>query len=358
MREFLLREAGSMSASGLIALMVVIAVLLIGTLVLSAYAIVVRVRHGTRTRKMKELGERWRDPVLSAVGDPSLVPSVQELVEDDDAIHFLSFVIEYARRVRGEERGVLRELVKPYLPRMVERLHARRTEMRAWAVQTLGTLGLPEYQDEVVAALDDPSPLVAMVAARALAREETPEHAGAVLARLHRFTDWNRQFLAAMLASIGPSASEALRVGLANEDSPPATRAVMAEALRLQGDFVAGDIAANIVGTTQNRELLASTLRLLAAVGRPAHAAIIRPHCSSDDAVVRSQAFRALGPLGSDADVSMLVGAMDDPSPWPALYAARGARDAGGKDLLIAMVDSGHPSAALAEQVLSEEGGQ
>jgi hypothetical protein len=346
-----------LGGAALIALMVVIGVLSVGALILSAYAIAMRSLHLARDRESSELTERWRDPVLSAVADPGLIPSVQQLVTEDDAVHFLSFVIEYARRVRGEERAVLRELARPFLPHMAERVQSRRTEMRAWAVQMLGTLGLPEYGDEVVGALDDPSPLVAMVAARALSRDDTPQYAGEVLARLDRFTGWNRLFLAAMLAAIGPDVSEALRSTLADEDSSPWSRAVMAEALCLQGDFLAGDIAAAIIASANDRDLLASALRLLAAVGRPEHAAAIRPHCKSADAVVRAQALRALGPLGDTGDVPLLIDAMDDAGPWPALYAARGARDAGGKHVLAGMVHSGHARAALAEQVLAEDGG-
>ena len=347
-----------MSETGLIALMAVIGVLVVGTLALSAYAVIMRFVHAADAKAAEQFNERWRDPLLGAVANPDLVPSVQALVRDEDAIRFLGFVIEYARRLRGQEKGVLKDMAKPFLPRMAERVHARRVEMRAWAVQTLGTLGLPEYADEVVAALDDPSPLVAMVAARALARAETPQYAPAVLERLERFTGWDRHFLASMLAAIGPSASGAFRDGLADEGRAPWIRGVMAEALLQQGDFMAGDIAAEVVRTAHERDLLASALRLVAAVGRPEHVKVIRLHHDSDDAVVRAQALRALGVLGGVDDVQVLVGAMEDLSPWPALYAARGARDAGGRGVLADLVASGHPSAALAEQVLAEEGGR
>lgn len=342
----------------LLVLMIAVGILFLGTVVLSVYAVVMRSVHRAQERQKRQLTERWREPVLSAVADPSTVPSVQALVEEDDAIHFLSFIIQYARRVRGEERRVLRRLARPFLPKMVERMGSHRTEMRAWAVQTLGTLGLPEHADVVVAALDDPSPLVAMVAARALAREETPEYAGAVLARLDRFNDWNRFFLASMLAAMGPEVSASLRDGLADPSGTPATRAVMAEALRLEGDFLAGDAAAAVVRTTTHRDLLVSALRLLAAVGRPEHAVVVRPLCEAEDAVVRAQALHALGSLGNDEDVAALVEAMDDPDPWPALYAARSARDAGGREALRRLVGEGGPTASLARQVLAEEGGE
>jgi HEAT repeat protein len=317
-----------------------------------------RAIHLRRERELSALSERWLKPVLGAVGDPELVPSVQALVDDDEAIRFLDFVIEYARRVRGTERAALRDLARPFLPSVLDRADARRTEMRAWGIQVLGTLGLPEYEEQVVEALDDPSPLVAMIAARALAREETPQYAPAVLARLDRFGEWNRMFLASMLAAMGPDVSEELRRGYADPTVAPGTRAVMAEALLLQGDFLAGDIAAEVVRSEQDRNLLASSLRLLASVGRPEHVDAVRPHCSSDDPVVRAQALRAMGPLGDKEDVPALIEAMDDANPWPALYAARGARDAGGSEALSGMVASGGDRASLAEQVLHEGEGE
>jgi HEAT repeat protein len=345
----------SLGQEGLIALMLVVGVLFVGTLALSTYAVVMRSVHVAQEKETRARTERWRDPVLSAVGDPSLIPSVQTLVGEDDAVSFLSFIIEYARRVRGEERAVLRTLASPFLPRMAERARSHRTEMRAWAIQTLGTLGLPAHEDVVLAALDDPSPLVAMVAARALAREETPQYASAVLARLHRFTEWNRLFLASMLAAMGTEVSASLRAGLSDASGSPSTRAVMAEALRLEGDFAAGDVAAEVVRTADDRELLASVLRLLAAVGRPEHAALVRPLCASPDPILRAQALHALGSLGDDEDVPLLIDAMDDADPWPALYAARGARDAGGRDALRRLIADGDASASLARQVLAEE---
>jgi hypothetical protein len=194
-----------------------------------------------------------------------------------------------------------------------------------------------------------------MVAARALAREETPQYADAVLSRLERFTGWNRLFLASMLAQMGPEVSASLRAGLADASASPAKRAVMAEALRLEGDFASGDVAAEVVKATQDRELLASVLRLLAAVGRPEHAELVRPFCESPDPVVRAQALQALGSLGDDEDVPLLVGAMVDAEPWPALYAARGARDAGGREALRRLIAEGDRGSALAQQVLAEE---
>jgi hypothetical protein len=48
---------------------------------------------------------------------------------------------------------------------------------------------------------------------------------------------------------------------------------------------------------------------------------------------------------------------MDDPSPWAAMHAARGVREAGGERILAEIAESSHPNAELARQILFEEAG-
>jgi hypothetical protein len=337
-------------------LVVVVAALFVVTLVFSFYAIGLRVRHQRRDRVRAEFSERWSAGLLTAIGDPSAANDLMSLVAPEERLDFVGFAVQYARRVRADGRMVLRALVRPYMDLVVARSASPSVEVRARAIQTLGTLGLPEHGARVAAALDDPSPLVAMVAARALALEESPAYAQAVLARLPRFQGWNRRFLASMLAAMGPKVSETLRAGLADPGRDTLSRAVLAEALQIQGDLLAGDVAAEILEGSLDRELLASALRLLREVGRPEHRDAVRALCGAPDEVVRAQALRTLGAVGDQEDVPQLLEAMRDESPWAALNAARGARAAGGAAALGEIAASDDVRAVLAKQVLTEDG--
>lgn len=339
----------------LIVLVVVIAGLFVTTILFSLYAILLRFRHARRDRLWLALSSRWEKPVLSAIVDPDTAPAVHEVVPHEYRLHFVNFVLEYSRRVRGEERITLRQLALPYLDEIAERTKHRDPGVRTRAVQTLGTLGLPKYSGEVLAGLDDPSPLVSMVAARYLARAEFPEFAPVVLQHLEKFEGWNRRFLASMLAAIGAETSPMLRSGLEDDGTPDWLRSVFAEALRMQRDQEAGDLAARVLSDTVSQNLCASLLRLLAEVGRPEHLPVVRELCRSDDVIVRAQALHALGMLSDGSDLETLLGAMSDSSPWAALHAARGVREAGGRSLLVEMVDSEAEHARLAGQVLFEE---
>jgi hypothetical protein len=334
-------------------LMAMVGALFVVTLVCATYALVLRRRNEIRDRRRAHYARMWTDRLIPALMDEAEARSLQESVQDSDRLAFVGFAVQYARRVRGEGRDALVRIVKPFLGPILERAESRRVEVRARAIQTLGTLGLPEHAPRVIAALDDPSPLVAMVAARALATEESPHYATAVLARLHRFTGWNQRFLASMLASMGPGVAPTFRSGLRDASGDPRSRAVLAEALRIQGDLGAGDDAAEVLRSATDSDLLAATLRLLRDIGRPEHVDAVRAHAGSPDPVVRAQALHTLGAVGGHDDLPRLVEGMRDKSPWAALSAARGVLAAGGPEALRQIVTTGDGVGLLARQVLA-----
>jgi HEAT repeat protein len=333
-----------------------VAAVFVSSLVFAAYALLLRYGHDRRQRRWKLLTERWEPVMLQALAesDAQAVQDLRALVDPPHRLHFVRFVLEYARRVKRAESEVLKDLASPYLEPLRERTRSRHAEVRSRAVQTLGTLGLPRYADEVLAALDDPSPVVAMVAARSLCDHGDVSHAEAVIGALHRFEVWNRTFLASMLASIGAPGLEILRETLADGARSPWVRAVAADALASLKDIEAGEIASRVVELEEDRELVVAALRLLTLVGDPEDAAVVRPRTVSPDFVVRCYAHTALGSLGSREDEHMFLDGIEDESPWVALHAARALRSAGGESRLRTLGASDHPGAELARQVLRE----
>jgi hypothetical protein len=328
----------------------------VSSLVFAAYALLLRYGHERRQQRWRVLRDRWEPAVLQALAEPDseAFQDLHALVDPPHRLHFVRFVLEYARRVKRAEADVLKKLAAPYLEPLRERTRSRHAETRSRAVQTLGTLGLPKYANEVLAALEDRSPVVAMVAARSLCDHGDVSHAKAVIGNLERFEVWNRAFLASMLASIGAPGMEILRQALADESKSPWVRAVAAEALASLKDIEAGEIAARVVDLEQDRELLVSSLRLLALVGDPEHAGVVRPRTMAPDFVVRCYAHTALGSLGTSEDAHIFLDGIEDESPWVALHAARALREAGGKHQLRTLGASDHPAAELARQVLRE----
>lgn len=350
-----LLEAWGARDQALAILVGVILALLVLSLVFAGYAVYLRLENVRRERRREALRVRWEEPLLLALADPEAAEALHELVGPGERLDFVRFVQGFARRLKGEELETLRAIAAPYLELVADRLEHPRREVRTRAVQTLGELGLDNWDESVVQALDDESPLVAMVAARALAVEERRDHAPAILRRLGRFRGWREDFLASMLAGMGADGAPALRETLADAGREAWVRGVAARALLLLSDLEAADLAARVVETEDDPDVVRPALRLLAQVGRPEHLPVVRAACASPRPTVRSEALRALGTLAEEDDRPRLLGAMADPSPWVAMNAARGLLAAGGEDVLRDLVESDHPRAPLAAEVLEED---
>jgi HEAT repeat protein len=69
---------------------------------------------------------------------------------------------------------------------------------------------------------------------------------------------------------------------------------------------------------------------------------------------VRAAAATALGQLGGQQDMGLLLLALDDPSIWVSMHAARALRAAGGEAMLRSTARSQHRRAEVAREALEE----
>lgn len=340
---------------GLALLLLGNAVFVLGAFGLAVVALLLRIRNDRTARHWAALETRWETRTVEVLTEATQPEQLWALVDRRDRLRFLNFLLRFARRLTGTERRRVDELAAPYLDLLLPQLRARSPERRARAIQTLTTLGSLKYASQVVRSLDDPSPLVAMVAARSLARRERPDFAAAILRRLHRFGHWRPSFLASMLASIGPAVAPALRQAFADRSFEPKSRGVAADALRELNDYASAEVAGAVLDETTDRELLVATLGLLAQVGRNDQVAAIRRHLAHQEPIVRSRVMSVLGRIGTAEDAETLVAAFDDPSPWVALRAAEALHESR-NPALARLAASDHPRSALARQMLAGGG--
>lgn len=337
-------------------LILVISGLTVTVLAFAAMTLVLRWRNERKAVVWGRLERKWDPLVLDAIAGVLAPEQLWHVVNRGEEVFFLSYLLRYARRVTGQERVVINELARPYLGHILHQSEHRSAERRARAVQTVGELGLPDHTDSVIAALDDRSQLVAMIAASALAVHPSEDSEAAVMAHLDRFTEWRPTYLAAVLAAPGPSVAPLLRDALIDKERTPAVRRIATIALMILRDPAAADPAYTIATEETDRDLRAAALRLLALAGRPEHLPGIRDLTGSSDPVLRGAACGALGALGVTEDRATLEQAtLDDSSSWVALQAARGLLAAGGREVLERLASSEHDRARLAIQVLSEE---
>jgi HEAT repeat protein len=345
-----------LTEGALVALVAVVGALFALTVAFSSYAVVLRIAYERRQRIWRRLSNEWEAPVLAAISDPSAVPAVHAAVPDRYRLYFVNFILDYSQRVRGEELEVLRSLAKPYLAEIARRAKHRREEVRLRSIQTLGALGLPDHEADVLAALDDPSLGVAIVALRSLCDPRYADRAPALLDRVRRFEGWEPTFVGGMVSELGPEVSSALRERLADESSPPWVRSVFAIALRLQLDPRAADVAAAALATTDDIDLRVDLLRLLREVGRPEHVPVVLPLAGDPAFPVRAHALQVLGVIGDERVISTLRAGLADPSPWVCTKAATALFAIGGRRLLSEIAASEAAYRTVVGQVLAAEG--
>jgi hypothetical protein len=338
----------------LLVLAVSVGVLLLMSMVFAGVVVAIHLWNDARTKRWRQLESTWSDPLLEVIDGDAPPSSIHALVSSRNTRYFVGFVLRFDRVLGIEEHEILRDVVRPYLPTLLPDVRRGSPERRARAVQTLARFGLPEYADTVVGALDDPSPFVAMIAARGLFHRKYPQHFAAVLSRLDRFSAWSRGYLVRMLAGGGGPAVPLLRDLMVDGGMDPGLRAAAADALRQLNDLQAVQRAADLLEGTPEREIAIACLRLLEHAGHGGHAALVRRYTEAHDTKVRSSALAALGSVGTDHDATLLRGHAGDASPWVARAAIRALFRLAGPVGLSGVSEAGAMAGMLARQVVAE----
>ena len=331
-----------------------IMVLLVFVVLFGILTIALRIKNIQKAKRWEYLESVWEPLLVRVISGDETEERVHQQVARGDRLRFIDFLMRFTHHFRGEELEIIQNLAKPYLPLVENQLTAKSSEIRARAIKSLSTLGFLEYKTDIIEALDDPSPLVAMIAARSLMREEEPDLAFHVIERLPRFMHWSVNYLSSMLADVGAAIAPALRKIYTDTSYPPRTRSVCAEALAKLHDFTSADVAVSVLQEEKNRDLSAASLRLIAVAGLPKHLPVVLELIQSNDFVVRAQAYRALGNIGDRTEIPLLESGIDDAEPWVAIQAAESLYEVGGKQHLKELAVSDHPRAMLAQQILDE----
>jgi hypothetical protein len=311
-----------------------------------------RTRNIREERRWTRLESMW-EPMLFAIltGDRK-EREIYARVLRKDRRRFVAFLLGYGRQLRGVEQDTVLRLAAPYLERIAKDVRHRSPEVRASALQALGELSVTEYHAEFLHAVKDPSPLVAMIAIQALARQGEPDDAEKLLHELDRFQHWNPGHLSTILALLGPESRPILRTALADASRPARIRAVIARTLSLLTDVGSADLAGQVLEAEHDTDLIVAVLGLIEKVGGPDQLPVVRRLLHSTDQAVRALAVTTLSRIGTTDDSEHIRAALNDESPWVLLHAARALKRMGATNLLAEVAGSAHPGAVAAQEML------
>ncbi len=338
----------------LLFLIILVFVLLIISLFLGIMVIYLRYRNQAAFKRWNRLENKWNTIMTQILAGNMEPERLVKTVQKSERLYFIQYLMRFAERFSGREMKVIEELARPILPSIVKRTVGGDPERRARAIQTLSVLGFDEFSYAIVKGLDDPSPMVAMVAARSLARKDYPEYIKFILPRLDRFENWSMNYFSSLLTSFGRDVLPDLRRTYADERQTIRTRVACVSAMENLSDLKGVGIAGKVIASTDDVELLAASLRYIKKMGsRDLHDVVVKL-VDHPDFIVRAHAISALGSIGSEEDETRLMIGMGDDSNWVAHHAASAMKSLGMTRLLKAIAESYHPRRELALQVLRE----
>lgn len=346
---------GDRSRQLLLILTIYILVLLVLALGLVILTVYLHRANAAKAEKWKALEHKW-NPLISAVIAGFLPPqSLVEKVEENEKLFFVDYLMRYISKLEGDTKNILCNMALPYLEQLVSRMKTGDEEQRARAILTLSTMGFETYQHVVVQAIDDPSPVVAMLASRSLADKGAIQYLDLVLSKIALFRSWSPHYLSTMLESLARSQPTLLLKRLRTHAYPKWVQAVILKALSQLHCSEALPVAADLLKTESDRDIQVAALQLLAQLGHSEYRALVRSKTQHPDFVIRLHAIKALSQIGDQSDAELFTQCLEDNSQWVALHAAEALKNIGKLDVLEQFADSGHPHAELALQVLYDQ---
>ncbi len=334
-------------------LILTIVFLLVLTIIIAIGVVLLRIKNNVVAKRYSRLERSWEGQIMDFLSSDGSEHGTIE-VRNADRMFFVEYLYRFASRLRGQELQIIKNLARPHLPMVAKKLRSGYPELRAKNINILATLGFPEFIEPIIEALNEDAPIVKMAAARILADRNYPEHINLIMPVLASFDEWSMNFLASMLAGMGPEIAYRLREELLNTTGSARVRIAAAEALRRIGDLAAPDVAVQVLELESDAELSASCLKILRDMGTPRHRPLLLGLVSSPVEVIRIHAMSALGAVGSKKDSFILRQGLDDSSAWVALQAARSMGQLNDFEMLEAIAASDHPRAAIARQILAE----
>lgn len=271
-----------------------------------------------RARRQKAARATWM-PIFHRAIEGLENPSLPAIARRDQAA-VLELWIHYFQYLRGKARTNLRRVAYEIgLDRIgAVMLHRRNMAQRALAVVALGNMDAPEAWDELVRLSNDDSPMLSLLAGRALLRVNPEWAVPLLLAQLSHRDDWPMTriggiFEEAPAAVMEPHLREALRWA-----SPTGTPRMLS-LLGLVHVEESWLLLEPLLAPHQPPNLLAAALR---ATHEPRARASVLLLASHADWVVRAQAASTLGRIGQPGDEKLLEDMLGDPAWWVRYRAA------------------------------------
>ena len=285
---------------------------------LLVYAVCLRLVRRARERRRRRMYTVWHYLVPEFLCGGLDASYLRHSIRPIDFSLFLEFLRPYLLDVAGSDAERLVEFLNNIGQRryMERRLGSRSPWRRADAVHYLGLTADAETIPLLRKALDDSAEVVVYQAAEALMRLHDFESIDAVLLRVSRLSEANRERISLYLMEFGteilPVLQEMLRTGQAS----PWLMVLALQVLAYHRYTAATWEILDLYTRSQDREVRIACAKALAAIGEPTLVGLFEEMIADADPVVQAQAARALGELDEPSHAALLVPLLRSDDFW------------------------------------------
>lgn len=282
-------------------------------------AMVLRIMLVRRQAASERAKVRWRSAFLEAIDNERAFPRIARR----ERVPVLVLWNQLHETIRGPMQERLREVARnARLHDIAMRFlkHGKRSD-RLLGVTTAGNLRLGEAWNAIVPLTRAASPVLASAAARALVRIDRQASISVLVPLLLERGDLHPARIGPVMIEAGDDLALALAERLAAADATDQLHIVkLVEATK---NPKAAPAVRAMLSTSEDGEVIASCLRVLADLHDPRDAWSARRHLRHSASFVRVQAAAALGKLGVRADEPRLVEMLTDKEWWVRYRAAQ-----------------------------------
>lgn len=303
-------------------LVVSIAGLFLLVALLICYALLLRITYNRNTAHTERRMREWEPLVLEYLQGES-VGAWRFGLKQKEWLIFGEFIGEYLENLDGTEHERLVELLRaiPFAPILMRAARSQSHWQRAYAIQFLGRIRYAPARPILLASLGDRSPVVSLSAFEALQLLGGQTGLPAIIRNIAIRNDLSVPKVSEIIAGFGPDAYPALISLLGDDELPETGKRLLVDILADERVTESIPAILDLLSRSYAEELVIGCIKALGALEAVGTQPVLAGFLSAPNWVVRGQAVKALGKIGTAEDIPLLANTLHrDDNLWVRTY--------------------------------------
>ncbi|MCE5252259.1 HEAT repeat domain-containing protein [bacterium] len=291
------------------------------------YAIIFRIIYNMRNRRVIRKKAHWEKIVLDYItGIIDTVDLYSLKLKTGDWMIFGAFIENYLVDLKGEDNDRLIRLLWNigYYEVLMGALDSSDAIERAYSAHYLGLMNYRAAESKIMNLIYDSSSFVAISAFEALNRIGTGKNLDRIIRDVLNKTDLSISKVSDIILSYGSELNPVLTRLLDDREVTDAGKRLIVDILAYKNALDSSTVVLKLARQTENKELKIGCIKALGVFCDPESIPFLQDNISAPDWIIRSQAVKAFGNIGTEEIIPLLSGILvSDDNLWVKLYSAQ-----------------------------------